>query len=86
MENKIYVVMGTTGEYSDRSEWLVIAYFDEEKAKQHVTLARQEAKRILHLAKHYNKFTREFERIYDAAGYIDSSIDYFYYDIKLVTE
>lgn len=86
MENKIYVVMGTTGEYSDRSEWPVIAYFDEEKAKQHVTLARQEAKRILHLAKHNNKLTIEFERIYDDTGFIDGSIDYFYYDIKLVTE
>ena len=33
----IYVVMGMEGEYSDRSEWTVAAYLDQEKAKQHVT-------------------------------------------------
>jgi len=32
----IYVVMGQTGEYSDNREWAVMAYMDENKAKQHV--------------------------------------------------
>ena len=26
---KIYIVMGYTGEYSSRSEWMVAAYFDK---------------------------------------------------------
>jgi hypothetical protein len=42
----IYVVMGTTGEYSDRNEWSVIAYFDEAKAKEHVVNADRRAKEI----------------------------------------
>jgi hypothetical protein len=29
----IYIVMGTTGEYSDRNEWLVRAYFSKIKAE-----------------------------------------------------
>lgn len=33
---KVYVVVGTTGEYSDRIEWQVCAYRDEEQAKAHV--------------------------------------------------
>ena len=32
----VYVVMGTTGEYSDRTEWSVAAYTDEDMAKAHV--------------------------------------------------
>lgn len=35
----IYVVQGTTGEYSGRSEWSVCAYTDLEMARAHVTLA-----------------------------------------------
>jgi hypothetical protein len=43
---KIFVVMGTTGEYSDRSEWPVIGYFDEKKAQEHVENAAKVAKGI----------------------------------------
>ena len=32
---KIYVVHGSTGEYSDRSEWFVIAYRDRARADKH---------------------------------------------------
>jgi len=38
---EIYVVMGSTGEYSDRSEWLVCAYKDQKMADQHAFLAEQ---------------------------------------------
>lgn len=44
--SKVYVVMGTSGEYSDRNEWPVIAYFDKEKAEQHIKNATQEANKI----------------------------------------
>ena len=37
----IYVVMGSTGEYSDRSEWLVCAYTDKLLAEQHAFLAEK---------------------------------------------
>lgn len=32
----LYVVMGSSGEYSDRSEWMVAAYADQPKAQEHV--------------------------------------------------
>jgi hypothetical protein len=31
---KIFVVFGTTGEYSDRTEWMVRAYADEAEAQR----------------------------------------------------
>jgi len=42
----IYVVQGSTGEYSDRTEWLVCAYGDEESAKAHVVRAGRRANEI----------------------------------------
>src|SRR3990167_11101440 len=35
MTTKIYVVMGTTGEYSDRTEWAVCAYAHKSMAEKH---------------------------------------------------
>jgi hypothetical protein len=35
----VYVVFGQTGEYSDRTEWPVMAYYDEASAKAHVKRA-----------------------------------------------
>lgn len=32
---KIYIVEGTTGEYSDRTDWTVCAYRSKEKAEEH---------------------------------------------------
>ena len=37
--SNIYVVVGTTGEYSDRIEWPVIAYHSEVEAEEHVKAA-----------------------------------------------
>ena len=42
----VYVVRGTAGEYSDRSEWLVCAYEDEVIARLHAEAARREAQRM----------------------------------------
>jgi len=33
MKNVIYIVMGSTGEYSDKSEWLVKAFDSEDAAE-----------------------------------------------------
>jgi len=41
---KIYTVMGTTGEYSDRCEWPVVSYTNENLAKEHVIKAEKRAK------------------------------------------
>lgn len=43
---KVYIVMGSTGEYSDHQEWLVAAYFDKEKGKEHVEKAGARAREI----------------------------------------
>ena len=43
---KIHIVIGSTGEYSDRSEWMVAAYTEEEKAKTHVELANARAREL----------------------------------------
>lgn len=42
----IFVVMGTCGEYSDRNEWAVMAYFSEAKAQEHVVNADRRAKEL----------------------------------------
>lgn len=43
MSQTIWVVMGSTGEYSDRSEWLVVAFPDEAQAKRHADAATERA-------------------------------------------
>lgn len=35
----IFVVVGVTGEYSDRNEWYVVAYPDEKSANDHADAA-----------------------------------------------
>jgi hypothetical protein len=42
----VYVVIGSTGEYSDRDEWPVCAYLDEDLAKAHVVRAGERAAEI----------------------------------------
>lgn len=39
MNNKIWIVEGSTGEYSDHSEWPIAFYEDEDLAKRHVEKA-----------------------------------------------
>lgn len=40
---QVHIVMGSTGEYSDRSEWPVVAYTDLAMAEQHVKFASRYA-------------------------------------------
>jgi hypothetical protein len=42
----IFVVIGTTGEYSNRIEWPVMVYLDEAKAQEHVVNANHRAKEL----------------------------------------
>ncbi len=42
----IHVVMGTCGEYSDRSEWPVCWYVAQQAAQEHVHLAHRRAREI----------------------------------------
>jgi len=41
--SKIYVVFGTTGEYSDRSEWMVKAFHTEKEADDLAATCNKEA-------------------------------------------
>ena len=43
---KIYIVQGTTGEYSDRSDWLVCAYRFKEAAEEHASKAMRRAMQL----------------------------------------
>lgn len=41
MKRMAYVLWGTTGEFSDRSEWVVAVYLDKERAEEHQRLAEK---------------------------------------------
>lgn len=43
---KVYVVFGSTGEYSDRSEWPVAVYPVKREAEAHVALADKRAREL----------------------------------------
>lgn len=43
----VWLVIGVCGEYSDRSEWVVAAYFDRALAERHADLASEEEQRLL---------------------------------------
>ena len=43
----IFLVLGTTGEYNDRSEWVVGAFYDEEQANGRVGELRAEIVRVI---------------------------------------
>ena len=83
MSEKVYVVMGSTGEYSDRSEWPVVAFMDEEKAKQRVIDAERKAKELevtrkdrYRIEKGANEFDAEMQMDYTGTSY-------FYYTVGL---
>lgn len=54
-ERTLYVVMGTTGEYSDRTEWPVRAFLDETKAADLVLRAEAEARQLAYRSDHSRK-------------------------------
>ena len=94
---KIYVVSGSTGEYSDRTDWMVCAYADEEAAKAVVTeysaMAKEIAVRMklppenpLHIG-YGNRWKSDFKWPHpDPSFQIDyTGTEYMYCEIDLVT-
>ena len=80
--SKVFIVMGTTGEYSDRSDWPVVAYTDGLKAQQHVEDATKAAKAIE--VTRENRFDTEEVNEYDANMRMDyTGTDYFLYEVEL---
>src|SRR5690554_918315 len=94
MEQTIYLVMGSKGEYSDRDEWPVAAYTDEAEAQKHVEAAERRAKEIkASLGAEYWRYrtlTREGkaeQNEWDPEMQIDyTGTSYFYYEAPLRRE
>jgi hypothetical protein len=47
LEVPVWVVIGTTGEYSGRNEWVVAVYLEKGLAERHADLAMEEERRLL---------------------------------------
>ena len=54
MEREIFVVQGSTGEYSDRIEWIVAAFASEHEAYERADNAKAEADRLFEETKDDN--------------------------------
>ena len=84
---RIYVVMGTAGEYSDREEWPVIAYSDRSRAKEHVIKATQYIKNHIATCEksyHEDKCRRAIRSPLDPKAQIDyAGCGYFFYAVEL---
>lgn len=83
---KIYVVYGSTGEYSDRGEWTVAAYSDEAHAKQHVEAATKRANEIEVLcggARHFdpdryqNEYDKNMGMDYTGTSYYYGEVEFY---------
>lgn len=74
LEN-LWIVTGSTGEYSDRCEWTVCAYRTEYEARWHVNAAQVEADRIEHTRNgrynggEPNKFDPQMQMDYTGTSY-----------------
>jgi len=80
---KVYVVFGTTGEYSDRCEWPVVGYLDEGLAKAHVLLATSRAKEwetsrksdFSDAPKGWSEYDKELSMDYTGTEYFYKTVD-----------
>jgi len=43
---KVYVVIGESGEWDEYSKWIVVAYIDKKKAEEHVINANNRGKEV----------------------------------------
>jgi len=75
----IYTVIGSTGEYSDRTEWPVISYSDEAKAQEHVLNADRKAKEWEAIRESSFEDPPEEYREYDQNMQMDYTGTYYYY-------
>lgn len=76
MNKTIHVVMGTSGEYSGRSEWPIAAFFDKEKAQERVKLASQWIEENVDLRNYH----LPYHSPYDPNTYMDYGVEYFVYE------
>ena len=87
----IWVVMGGTGEYSDRREWPVRAYKDKAVTEREVTRLTEEAKALMarvgydYSAEQSKAVDEHGEKVGDPGFLMDyTGTSYFYYEVELV--
>jgi hypothetical protein len=73
---KIWIVEGTTGEYIDRNDWVVCAYYSKQKAEEHARKAMLRAKEIektressYHVPEGVNEFDPDMRMDYTGTEY-----------------
>jgi len=77
----IYVIQGSTGEYSDHREWNVAAYYSEMAAQAHVQHATLRANELLAEHGHYslpdgaNEHDKGMQCDYSGVRYSYSPVD-----------
>lgn len=88
--SKIYIVMGTTGEYSERSEWPVCAYTDQQQAQKHAAdasaVAREELVKCEADGAYYDAFDERRATVnpYDPNMDLNyNGTSYFLYEVEL---
>lgn len=81
MNKDIFVIIGQTGEYSDRDEWTVCYLDNEEQAKKYVELATRSAKEIEALCPNDNgcEALTMYGNPYDADMQLDYTGTYYSY-------
>jgi hypothetical protein len=87
---KIYLVMGQTGEYEDYSEWTVKAFIDKKKAEELVAKASKRANKIHSMmlkAIHEDRSVPDFKSRYDPNIYMCyNGTSYFIVEVPLDTD
>ena len=86
MNEKIFVVIGSCGEYSDRYQWLVAAFVDEEKAKLRMLDASRRAAELKAQGIHYDdlKGKNEFDPGFSPSVFADYA-SYEYEETELIS-
>lgn len=82
--DKLFVVIGTTGEYSDRSEWLVRAFKREADARTYVEALQDRRKQLpqrdwendLAIEAAMREFDPQYSEDYTGTSWFVRSVDY----------
>ena len=78
LPKSVFVVLGSTGEYSDHMEWNVAAYITREEAEQHRDLANEYARFVLTWTG-----LKDIKNPYDPNATVDCIVEYLVNEVKL---
>ncbi len=76
----IYIVCGTSGEYSDRTDWVVKAFASEARAKEFCALLQATIERIQSAIRDRAKTFAEERALEEEMKRLDPKIESFWYD------